>query len=165
MKGRPRKPIERHLAEGTFNATRHKVKTPTLVGGRARLDPPPNLSAEERELWVRIVEDLDAAQIIDHADFAVVESAAVQIARARAARRSIHRRGLLVQSRLGETIANPAVRIERDAWGSFLRFAEQLGLSPSARARLGAESGGAVGQSPEGEFDELEELRQKRESS
>ena len=31
----------------------------------------------------------------------------------------------------------PALRVERDAWQAFLRFAEQYALTPVARTRLG----------------------------
>lgn len=72
----------------------------------------------------------------------MVEACATMLARARAAGADVKRRGMLVPGRFDGAdgqptlVENPSVKQERDAWNSFRAFAEQLGIGPSARARL-----------------------------
>jgi P27 family predicted phage terminase small subunit len=45
--------------------------------------------------------------------------------------------GLMTTGALGQRVANPAIRIERDAATLYLRFAERFGLDVASRMRLG----------------------------
>jgi P27 family predicted phage terminase small subunit len=56
--------------------------------------------------------------------------------------------GLLIKTQAGDPRRNPVLKIARDAAGDMLRFAGEFGLTPVARARLGAagwESTGGCG--------------------
>lgn len=110
-----------------------------------------------RKAWQAITKVLGEANILDLADAGAVEAAAVALVRARAFAAHVQEHGeirtVMKTSRDGFEYevqeVNPAVRAERDAWLAWLRFAEQLGLTPSARARL-ANAGTGAGQTPAG---------------
>lgn len=98
--------------------------------------------------WKLMVADLEAGGVLDHADAGVLEAAAVFWGRAREARAELRRQAvqhsrrkrelshLLAETARGYT-ANPLIAIERESWGQFRLIADNLGLSPNARARLG----------------------------
>lgn len=158
------KPRELHEKHGTqpesARARSGATASPLLVGGRTLPPAPEGLSLEERERWDWLIHTLGGANLLDVADLHTVEFAAKCIVRAREAARSIHERGLMVESRLGETIANPAVRVERDSMTAFARYCALLGLSPADRARLA--NMGVMGRPPEDEIEGLAEIRELR---
>ena len=142
MMGRPRKPVEQHLKEGTFRKDRHGM--PVLLAGRTPPKPPASLSAAERKVFVELV--AQAGPILDEADGLLVESAAVLIVQARALSKDIAKRGLLVTNRFGDVVPHPALRAELAAASELRLVLSQLGMSPAARARLGGL--GVEGRSP-----------------
>jgi hypothetical protein len=136
VKGRKPLPVEDKAARGFPG--HHPRQQPTLVAGR--LDPdeslpvPAGFNAVEKRAWADVHGALRAGGL-DRADFAVVESAAVQLARAREARLQVHR---LTRSRDATTLDLRRARAdEREAWKEFRMLAENLPLSPSGRSRLG----------------------------
>ena len=141
--GRPRKPIERHLAEGTYRRDRHG-ELPVLLAGRSKPVPPASLKGEARRVFVSIAKA--GAAIFDAADSSLIEGAAVMTVRARVASADISRRGVLVVNRHGAEVVNPSVRVERDALTELRLQLSALGMSPAARARLGGL--GVEGKSP-----------------
>jgi P27 family predicted phage terminase small subunit len=54
-----------------------------------------------------------------------------------AASANIQQFGVLVKGANGVPVANPLLRVQKDASATMLRFAESLGLTPAARIRLG----------------------------
>lgn len=136
MKGRPPIPHERHELEGTRRNDRHPPHA-FQIGGRGLPPVPEHLSESAQTAWNEISTAMAASNVLDVADASVLEGACVMWGRAREARLLIEQEGLTAIGARGGTIAHPALKIERDSWALFLRYAEQLGLSPSARARLG----------------------------
>ena len=117
---------------------------PVLLAGRTPPKPPASLSAAEKKVFVELV--AQAGAILDEADGLLVESAAVLLVVAREIRKDISKRGLLVTNRFGALVANPSVKVERDTLGELRLVLGQLGMSPAARARLGA--AGVEGRGP-----------------
>lgn len=154
-RGTKPKPIEQREREG--NPRDHPLPGKVVVGGRDLPKPPAGLSTVARTRFTWIVKLMADANLLDAADAGVVAAAAVALARAIAAGREVTKRGDYVKSRFGETIANPALRVERDSWAAFNRYAEQLGLTPSARARLA--SMGVQGRSSDEDVAGLGDLR------
>lgn len=156
--GRPRKAVELHRADGTYRKDRHGDGAPLVVGGRGEIQPPPGMDPE----IVKVFATLAAASgsILDTADAPMVEAAATLLHRARVAGEDIAKRGLLVLGRFDQVVENPSVKQERDALAAFRQYAEQLGIGPSARARLAGL--GTEGKKVEEDFDELADLRQRR---
>lgn len=138
---RPRKPIADHLAEGTYRPDRHGDVAGPFRATSGRPPMPRGLSEREKTAWRTITADLERHGILFRLDAPLIEAAAVQWARAREARALVRRHGLLVVGARGGLVANPAVRMERDAWRLLVRLAGELGLSSTARARLGIAAG------------------------
>lgn len=141
----PRQPksIEAHRKTGTRSVAGQTVRgkrtaaaaTPLVLGGRDidRAKVTAHLDAEVKLIFEEILE-LGSA-VLAGADVPMVEAAATMIARARMAARSIAQHGVIIETEFGPR-PNPAIRIERDAWAQFRLLAEQIGIGPSARARL-----------------------------
>ena len=165
-----RKPTPTEVKRRNGNPGKRGLPQATLVGGRKRPPQPPQLSGPMVTAWRLMVADLEAGGILDHADAGIVEAAAVFWGRAREARTELrrqaeqHARGrrelshLLAETARGYT-ANPLIAIERESWGQFRLIADNIGLSPNARARLGmvrraqgAPTGGTMGHELEREL-------------
>lgn len=140
------KPTEEKRRTG--NPGKRGLPQATLIGGRRAPAQPPQLSGPMATAWKLMAHDLEAGGVLDHADAGILEAAAVFWGRAREARSELrrqseqHRRGtrelshLLAETARGYT-SNPLIAIERESWGQFRLIADNLGLSPSARGRLG----------------------------
>lgn len=158
----PRRPksLELHAIDGTRSeagrkrvpGTRQRAKPPAgqplaptarvLVGGRGELRMPRGLDKECRAAWREL--HSQCAAVLDQADAAMLEVAAVALGRTRQARASITAHGMTVQvERVGrgrvaytDTVPNPAIRLERDYTAMLHRAMLELGIGPTARARF-----------------------------
>ena len=138
MRGRPPKPLERHRRDGTYRRDRHGDGLPVLVGGRPfELEPPADLPPAALEVWRLVVPELVTVGLVDRVDVPALVVMCTAYARMVEAGELVAAHGLVVESTRGTAIVNPAAKVERDASLLFLRYAEQFGLTPSARARLG----------------------------
>ena len=166
--GRPRKPVEAHIAAGTHRPDRHGA-TPTVVAGRGPLKPGKGMTRPVAAVF-RELSKLGAS-ILDQADAPIVEAAAVALLRARQATADVETRGMLITvtrtNRSGdswdEDAPNPSVAIERAAWAEFRLLTDRLGIGPSARARLAGL--GVEGKPAAESFDELAEMRRQTTAS
>jgi P27 family predicted phage terminase small subunit len=137
-RGAPPKPP--HLHTGNPHHPKDKRPQPVSMGGRPeRLPEPPDYLNDDGKLfWEIAVPALHELNVLDIVDRPALEMAATAYERFHQARRVINVHGVLTRRQpSGEIIPHPAVRIEREAQATFLRFAEQFGLTASARARLG----------------------------
>jgi P27 family predicted phage terminase small subunit len=136
-RGAPPKPP--HLHTGNAHGPKDKLPQPVSIGGRPdRLPEPPDYLEEDGlHFWEVAVPALHELNVLDIVDRPALEMAATAYERFQQARRVIKAQGVLARGRNGEIVPHPAVRIEREAQATFLRFAEQFGLTASARARLG----------------------------
>lgn len=139
--GRKPKPLAKHLEEGTYRRHRHgkPEESPELTSATKGLHwrMPAGLSARQKTAWKTIVRDLEASALLDRADAGIIEAAAVAWGLAGDARAAAKGRVLVPGQREGTMIANPAIKIQRDAWAQFRSIAAELGLSLAARSRLG----------------------------
>jgi P27 family predicted phage terminase small subunit len=133
------KPIEQKLREG--NPGKRALPQPFLVAGRPRRleldEPPEHLPADARDFWAEIVPHLTACGIVDRVDVPVLEMLSTAYARWRAAQRVIEERGFFARGSTGQVKEAPWVKIEREAHALFLKTAEQVGIGPLGRTRLG----------------------------
>jgi len=151
MRGRKPKPLEQKLREG--NAGNRPLPEPIDLGRDAELEPP-DLPVPALDLWNEIVPQLRAAGILHRVDRAALVALCLQWDNAVLARETIEEQGIFARGSMGQTVEHPAVGVERAAHTMFLRFAEQYGLTPSARARIAA----AVAGAPPGLDEELAEV-------
>ncbi len=148
MKGRKPKPIEQKRREGNpgkrklpSRARQVKVLGPGTVND---WDPPETLRAVGRKHWMTVVIPLHEARLIDIADRAFLELMCECWQRIDGARRMIDRAGLMSRGSTGQIREHPAVGIIRAESVLYLRYAEQVGSTPAARARLQVAGGGIV---------------------
>jgi P27 family predicted phage terminase small subunit len=139
LDGRKPTPPELRRQRGETHRARD---IPILIAGRSIPRMPPGLNPRMQTVWRMVVRDLAAAQVLDRADWPVVEAFCVSVARAREARALLARSpaGLLTVNSQG-VVAHPALAIEERAWKEVRQLAEQLPLSPLGRARLGLHGG------------------------
>lgn len=173
--------MELHAIDGTKSetgrarvpGTRKRAKppagqpaTPTarvLVAGRGALKVPRGLDRECAAAWKQLRSECDA--VLDQADAAMLETAAVALGRFRQARASIKVHGLTIEvvktgrdgSEYVDVRENPAVKLERDYASMLHRAMVELGIGPSARARFSG--AGVEGKKPADVLEGLGELR------
>lgn len=138
MRGPKPKPVEQRRLEG--NPGKRTLPEPMLVAGRPdhELDEPPaGLPRDAKEYWRATVRRLVEVGLLDLVDDAALRMLATEYARWRQAGRVITREGLISIGSHGQPMTHPAVRVERDAHRLYLSAAEQFGLTPMARTRLG----------------------------
>jgi P27 family predicted phage terminase small subunit len=98
-------------------------------------EPPADIPERAQEIWRALVPDLHP-QYRKAADLEALRMLCVSAERSRQATETIATYGLIVEGLRGP-IVNPALKVERDAAGLYLKLAEQLGLTMAARLRLG----------------------------
>ena len=128
MKGRKPKPD--HLRTG------HKPAHNGVVA-RAGLPTPPRwLPPAARAEWRRVGQELEAMGTAATADLAVLTSYCTAWAALQAAQVLVNRDGILVETQSGNLIQNPALGVANRSRAALLKFASELGLSPTSRCRI-----------------------------
>ena len=139
--GRPPKPMEAHIKEGTYRKDRHAgalvVTTPGT--GIAHLGAPPHLTPLQKEVWGELARLLES--VVRESDAPMVELAAVAYARYRVAEHQLVADGMTYVDEKGNVRENPAVKIAQRYMKMYMDASARLGLSPADRARLGLNIG------------------------
>jgi P27 family predicted phage terminase small subunit len=135
--GRKPKALEDHIAEGTYRPERHGPTESVIRKADGKRPPlPPGFNLLEKRAWKRLLDGLEAESLLDHADAPLYEVFVVQWARVREARAEVHKHGTLVTGPTGGLVANPAIKIERDASDRVRQLADQLAIGIHTRASL-----------------------------
>lgn len=100
------------------------------------LQPPATLPDGASDMWRVAIEELVALRTLHESDLVLVEMMIVAAYRHRQAQAIIDKSGLGVRGLRGPMV-NPFLKIEKDEAASYIRLAEELGLTPVARLRLG----------------------------
>jgi P27 family predicted phage terminase small subunit len=142
-----RKPIPTHLKILRGNPGKRALPQnepePTLIEDVP--EAPPFVQGYARIEWERVAAELVRLNLLSILDVGVLSAYCVAYARWRTAeemllelaRRDPALRGLLLKSsRDGMPVNNPLVRIAAHAASDMTRYGTELGLSPSARARI-----------------------------
>lgn len=135
MKGRKAKPTEVKIAQG--NPGRRRVEAVTVVAGRKVPRMPAYLSPRAKTAWKQLVTDMQAANILDGADWPLVETAANTIAMYRHAVEMTNKEGMIAEGQKGNLTTSPWYRIASEQSKEIRQLLDHLGIGPSARARLG----------------------------
>lgn len=140
-KGRPRKPVEQKRAEGTARSDRDAA--PLLVGGRGEPTKPPGLLPAADAMWDEHVPLMSESGLLDRCDGMILGSYFNALAMADAAVKEMDGEVtyLSVSEKSSNVVKHPAFGAWKDATATALRIASEYGLTPAARAKLGA--GGA----------------------
>jgi P27 family predicted phage terminase small subunit len=140
MKGRPTNP-SRH--EGLKPLAADRFVTDTLPRVSCSPPAPCDLEPECVDLWDALAAELVMLRAWHDSDATLLRRCVMAAWRAQQAERLIDTHGPLVKGLHGP-IVNPALKIERDSTALFVRLAETLGLTPTARMRLGLQRLGAT---------------------
>lgn len=139
MRGRRPKPVEQRALEG--NPGKRPVPARVAIGGdppEAIEEPPRHLDGDAQFWWREAVPVLRRVGIVDVVDRPSLEMCACAYSRFRSANRLLRKQGIYVRdAKTGEIREHPALRTEREAMVAYQRIAEQYGLTPVARTRLG----------------------------
>jgi P27 family predicted phage terminase small subunit len=123
------------------------------VGASALPQPPTHLDAIGQAAWQRLVAALDARGLLEtELDFGMLESWAATYAQWRAAQAALNKHGLTYTLKTGYVGQRPEVAIAHKSKLLLKGLSAELGLSPSARARMSLPPPG------DGADDELESL-------
>lgn len=145
-RGNPPVPLEVRKRQGGTSdrngAVSHRpvpepVRTQTLPPDAESLDLPGWVPAEGRVFARGVMRELADAGILDRVDRAAVAACAVCWARFCRAVEAVNAEGMVVLGSGGQIVESPMLAVERHERVLLLRYLEQFGLTPSARARLG----------------------------
>ena len=153
--GRKPKPTALRLLNGMAGRSRPLNKDEPKVDPGAP-EPPEHLSPEAREEWEYMCQRLVDAGIMTLIDRAVLAAYCQSYGRWQVAERLIRDiaerggqwNGLLMKSAKGNPMINPLVGVANVAMRETVRYAVELGMTPSARSRIKATDAVAESDNP-----------------
>lgn len=140
-KGRPVDPTRANRGTGNRpkpgEAKKARAVSPVLVAPALDLfAPPATMPAEVHDVWRAIVDDLGGANNLRATFLPALEVYCMAVYIHAQAAANIQQFGVLVKGNNGP-VANPLLKVQKEAAATMLRYAETLGLTPAARIRLG----------------------------
>jgi P27 family predicted phage terminase small subunit len=133
MRGRKPKPRELKVLRDE-RADRIPARPVDQTSGEP--DVPANLDADARAEYDRITSELRSLGVLARTDRAVLGLYLDAWLARRDAERSIQSLGLILNTTLGGVKTNPAAAVASTSRALMLRILAELGLTPTARARL-----------------------------
>ena len=97
---------------------------------------PRHLSKEGKKLYRFIVKELKESNILNNLDITILETCVDAILRMKMCNEEIDKLGILVTGAMGGYVKNPAITAYKDYNAIFNKCCMELGLSPSARAKI-----------------------------
>jgi P27 family predicted phage terminase small subunit len=94
------------------------------------------LSAEGKKVWRRTSKQLTEMGLLYACDGDSLAAYCEAVVRHQKACEVINSTGILIKGRRDGVVKNPAVQVARDAEATIKAFAQEFGLTPSARTRL-----------------------------
>jgi P27 family predicted phage terminase small subunit len=138
-RGPPQTPSRVLQLRGTFRKDRHgdPGTEPDFERVTKMPRPPGFFDAIARMEWRRVGPELIEKELLTVADMAAFTLYCLNVSRVVAAERLIAEEGMVVESFHGSK-AHPAVLIARQCGAEVRKFAQEFGLTPSARTRVKA---------------------------
>jgi P27 family predicted phage terminase small subunit len=131
--------VEQRRAEG--NPGKRPLPAAIVPGGRVTvvgsLEPPEWLMGAGLDWWRRVVPELEATGLLARLDQTALETMATLYGRLQEAREALLEDGITSIGSQGQAVTHPAAKVEAQVAALLLRFMEQYGLTPVARARAG----------------------------
>src|SRR5262245_18427367 len=132
-RGVPPKPRALRLIDGT-HPERINANEPIPAGGVP--EPPAGMAAAVREVWNYTVGQLDAMGIAVACDRDALVCYCEAVVNHREASKLLARSDVLIKGIHGNPVRNPALAVQRDSANLIRAFAQEFGLTPSARTRI-----------------------------
>lgn len=131
------KPAHLRLLDGARPAEVNKNEP---VARADKMEPPPTLSDDQRAIFEWVVAELEFMGIAATPDRDALAAYCVAVDTHRKASAVLARSGLMVKRKsTGDLVRNPLLIVQRDAAQQIRQFAQEFGLTPSARARINTE--------------------------
>lgn len=139
MPGPPRKPTRLKILTGNPGKRRlNKCEPQPAPGG---LVCPASMPREGKELWARIVPELERIGVATGIDQTALESYCRAYATWKYAERKLQEEGMTFTSQnSGIPRPSPYVQIANTAAENIIKWARELGLTPASRSRLQIET-------------------------
>lgn len=102
---------------------------------RSITTPPDDLSDGAKAIYQMVATELEGRGLRP-SDLSAVRMLAITADRYNAVVAEVERTGLVILGNRGPTV-NPLIKVERDLAATYLRLADALGVTPTARVRLG----------------------------
>lgn len=110
---------------------------------------PDDASDDVREVWDETLAELDAMDLAHAADAAALRCFCEAVVVHRKASAELTEKPILIITAQGSLARNPALAVQRDAAQTIRAFAQEFGLTPSARSSIRAgEAGGGGEENP-----------------
>jgi len=132
-RGPPPKPAKLRLVEG---ARLDRVNQHEPAPSTELPECPDSASAEVREVWDYTVAELDQMGLASAADRDALLCYCEAVVAHRKASVLLAKSDVLIKGIHGNPVRNPALQVQRDAAQVIRAFAQEFGLTPSARARI-----------------------------
>jgi P27 family predicted phage terminase small subunit len=140
MEGRKPTPTHLKLIRGTTRRDRSNPKEAKIDASFGKPEPPAHLSPEGREEWDKQCDLLFKIGLLTMIDAPVFAAYCQAYGRWRRAEEQLSTQtSFLVRTKVGNFIQHPLVGTANKAMHDMVRYAVELGLTPSARTRIHAE--------------------------
>lgn len=132
------KPVALQSAHLTQEQIEKRKQAEERLKGNSNLvyTPPKQLSKEEKKIYKFIVKELESSNILNNLDITILETTVDAIYRMKECKDNIDKYGVVTFKEDGSMQRNPATIIYKDYNAIFNKCCMELGLSPSARAKL-----------------------------
>ena len=142
-RGVPPKPTALRIIEGDRHTERYNHHEPIPRGGRPEC--PDEVADAVREVWNYTVSELDAMGIAHACDRDTLLCYCEAVVTHRRASAVVAKTGVIQKGLHGGYVRNPALVIQRDSAHVIRAFAQEFGLTPSARTRIEQKDGAGRG--------------------
>lgn len=137
-RGKSPRPARLRLLDG---AQPSKVNLNEPIARSGRMLPPDGLSDDVLAIFEWTVTELQHMRIDAPADRDSLVAYCEAVDKHRKSSALLARSSMLIKGQKGNLVRNPALMIQRDAAHLIRQFAQEFGLTPSARARIDSERG------------------------
>lgn len=110
------------------------------------------LAPAGKRLWKALVPELERLNLLTKVDDATLEGACAMYARALQAESIVKKQGILIVTKQGFVLQNPAVSIAKNSWALWRQFAAEFGITPSARSRINIKPAAPTNADPDEDF-------------
>jgi P27 family predicted phage terminase small subunit len=143
VRGPAPKPTKLRLLEGT-HLERVNLREP--IAPTELPEPPEDISPDVLKVWDYTVAQLSHMGIVSTADRDALFCYCQAVVSHRQASAILARTPVLIKGALGGMVRNPALAVARDSAYTIRQFAQEFGLTPSARTRVESARAGDSGE-------------------
>ena len=142
-------PTKLKILHGEKNHDRFNDDEPEPAYNRIRM--PDDLSIEVQSVWLSTVLELEAMGLAFSSDVEALRCFCEAVVQHKRACALLARSSVLVKGQHGFLVKNPGLQVQRDTAMTIRSFAQEFGLTPSARTSIRLNEAGAKAANPGGD--------------